>query len=93
MAQLLASELATNAIIHAHSGFEVVASESHGVVHVEVSDESDIRLPQRAPKPLGVHGRGLYLLQELSTSWGVTYHRPGKTVWFDLQCMVHGQER
>jgi hypothetical protein len=31
-----------------------------------------------------MHGRGLYLVRELSTKWGVILLPPGKTVWFDL---------
>ncbi len=86
IARLLTSELATNALIHAQSAFDVAASESDGVVHVEITDGSRIRPEPVAPQPLDPHGRGLFLLKELSTEWGVIDTPPGKTVWFDLRC-------
>ncbi len=86
MACLLTSELATNALIHAHSTFDVVASEIDGKVHVEVTDTSNAHLRAVLASPLQMHGRGLYLVRELSTEWGVILLPPGKTVWFDLEC-------
>lgn len=86
IARLLTSELATNAVIHAHSAFDVVAIESEGIVHVEVTDRSSQR-PEPIPATLlYTHGRGLYLLEELASEWGVIGAPPGKTVWFDLRC-------
>jgi sigma-B regulation protein RsbU (phosphoserine phosphatase) len=86
VACLLTSELATNALIHAHSAFDVVASASGGRIHVEVTDGSSTRLPSVAAAPLQTSGRGLSLVRQLSTQWGVIHLPPGKTVWFDLDC-------
>jgi anti-sigma regulatory factor (Ser/Thr protein kinase) len=86
VARLLTSELATNAVVHAQSSFEVAASESDGIVHVEVTDESTNWPETIAATPLDLHGRGLKLLKEFSAEWGVIDAPPGKTVWFDLRC-------
>jgi anti-sigma regulatory factor (Ser/Thr protein kinase) len=86
IACLLTSELATNALVHAHSWFEVAASESNGVIHVEVRDGSPV-LPQAlAPQATDPHGRGLQLLWALAAQWGVIEVPSGKIVWFDLRC-------
>lgn len=87
VACLLTSELATNALVHARSAFDVVASEIDGKVHVEVTDGSGARLPPVAAAPLQTSGRGLSLVTQLSTEWGVIHLPPGKTVWFDLDCL------
>jgi sigma-B regulation protein RsbU (phosphoserine phosphatase) len=86
VACLLTSELATNALVHAHSTFDVVVSEIGGLVHVEVTDASNAHVQAILATPLQMHGRGLYLVRELSTKWGVILLPPGKTVWFDLEC-------
>jgi anti-sigma regulatory factor (Ser/Thr protein kinase) len=85
VARLLTSELATNALVHAHSTFDVAVSESGGVVHVEVTDGSTIHPEPIHTAPLDPHGRGLLLLTEFSEAWGVTDSPSGKTVWFDLR--------
>lgn len=86
VARLLTSELATNALVHAHSTFAVVATESEGVVHIEVTDTSSVRPEPIPAQILRTHGRGLLLLDEFSSEWGVVDAPPGKTVWFDLRC-------
>ncbi len=90
VARLLISELATNALIHAHSRFEVDASESDGTVHIEVRDACRTRLAPVSHGPTDEHGRGLQLLRALAAEWGVVDEPPGKTVWFDLRCQDNG---
>ena len=90
LAQLLTSELATNAILHARSRFDVAASEAGGVIHITVTDGSTLRLQPAATQLSEMHGRGLYLLRELSERWGVIHTQRGKTVWFDLACEGDG---
>jgi anti-sigma regulatory factor (Ser/Thr protein kinase) len=85
---LLAGELVTNAIAHTHSTtIGLVVSLLDQAVRVEVHDAS----PQR-PKldhlgaGDGEGGRGLRLVAELATRWGVdsTAHGEGKSVWFEV---------
>ena len=82
---LLVSELATNAVLHARSDFEVTVIRMHRCVRVEVFDQNT-RLPTFAVAPTDAYsGRGLMLLRELSTNWGVESHSDvGKTIWFEV---------
>jgi anti-sigma regulatory factor (Ser/Thr protein kinase) len=84
-AVLLASELTTNAVVHGRSGFEVAVSSDHGRLRVEVSD-ADPGIPQVQWVPAGAtSGRGLLIVETLSSDWGVTpLEGGGKTVWFEL---------
>jgi anti-sigma regulatory factor (Ser/Thr protein kinase) len=82
---LLVSELATNAVLHARSDFEVTVIRSHERVRVEVFDQNT-RLPSFAAAPPDAYsGRGLVILRELATAWGVESHSDvGKTIWFEV---------
>jgi anti-sigma regulatory factor (Ser/Thr protein kinase) len=82
---LLVSELATNAVLHARSDFEVAIQRSTGLVRVEVFDQNT-RLPSFAVAPPDAYsGRGLLLLRELASAWGVESHSDvGKTIWFEV---------
>lgn len=83
---LLVSELATNAVLHARSDFEVTVVRSATRLRVEVFDQNT-RLPTFAVAPADAYsGRGLMLLRELATAWGVESHSDsGKTIWFELE--------
>jgi anti-sigma regulatory factor (Ser/Thr protein kinase) len=87
-AALLVSELATNAIIHATSTFEVAITypTPSGRVRIEVTDVDEKQPAPLQPPPNVPHGRGLLLVANLSDEWGILRltGRPGKTVWFEL---------
>ncbi|MER5974334.1 ATP-binding SpoIIE family protein phosphatase [Streptomyces sp. NPDC002055] len=51
---------------------------------VEVSDHHPARPLRGEPHPAGEYGRGLHLVGALAESWGVSYRRGLKTVWFRL---------
>jgi anti-sigma regulatory factor (Ser/Thr protein kinase) len=93
---LLVSELATNAVLHARSDFEVTVIRADQRVRVEVFDQNT-RLPSFAVAPPDAYsGRGLMLLRELASAWGVESHSDsGKTIWFELElprsCVSNGQ--
>ncbi|MEV6307106.1 ATP-binding protein [Streptomyces sp. NPDC051840] len=86
VAELLLSELVTNALIHTRNGAVVTVTAAAGRVRVEVRDF----VPGQEPAPCvpnaddGTHGRGLLLVQNLADSWGVTAQALGKVVWFEL---------
>jgi anti-sigma regulatory factor (Ser/Thr protein kinase) len=81
--RLLTSELATNAVLHARSGFRVRVRADEDVVRVEiVNDEPELLLAIREPSEVG--GRGLRLVEELSLEWGVHSSRDEKVVWFEV---------
>ena len=83
---LLVSELVTNAVLHARSAIWVdVRVLGRGGVHIEVSDASP--LPPRAQQPseTASGGRGVGLVEAVSSRWGVRSRPDGKTVWFDVE--------
>lgn len=83
-AELVASELATNAIRHAGSPFRVSLSRSAGSVRIAV-DDLDARVPRELGHSAdGVSGRGIALVAALSRHWGVDRGEIGKTVWVEL---------
>lgn len=84
-AVLMAGELVTNAMLHAQSEFEVRVEAVQDGARVEVVDGS-ATLPMAGTLAAGaLSGRGLMLVQSLSTRWGAHLGpEPGKTVWFEL---------
>ena len=83
-AVLLTSELATNAVIHAQSPFDVTVRRQDGVLRVAVADDLH-RLPILRENPTGVGGRGLRLVQALASDWGCEpVPGDGKVVWFEV---------
>jgi anti-anti-sigma regulatory factor len=86
-ARLIASELAANAIVHAATAFEVTASHTGRYLRIADKDGShamqDITdMPElTAEFPPHEAGRGLRMVEALSTYWGVTRIPGGKIVW------------
>jgi anti-sigma regulatory factor (Ser/Thr protein kinase) len=81
---LLVSELATNAVLHARSEFDITVRRIGDRLRVEVTDGNS-RLPSCGTVPEDANsGRGLLLVQALSGSWGVDTTADGKTVWFEV---------
>lgn len=83
-AELMASELATNSVRHAHSDFELAILLSRDKIRVEVSDYGQGEPVPRSPTPWEQSGRGLQIVQELSEMWGFSPSPGGKLVWFTL---------
>jgi anti-sigma regulatory factor (Ser/Thr protein kinase) len=82
---LLASELATNAVVHAGTGITVRMSLMPPMLFLEVEDGSSTM-----PEPLNLtpdseRGRGLFLIQALSDKWGAERTSQGKIVWFQVR--------
>ncbi len=84
-AELLVSELVSNAIMHAGTPVDVeVSIETPTSLLVSVGDGSR-RLPTRRHYgTIAATGRGLRLLEQMSDEWGVSPRAKGKTVWFRL---------
>jgi anti-sigma regulatory factor (Ser/Thr protein kinase) len=82
-ALLVVTELATNAVVHARSDFVVVVSPAGQSVRIAVRDSSAI-VPTRRQPNLGISGRGLELIDALTTSWDVEMLPEGKEVWAEL---------
>ncbi|MGV9722864.1 ATP-binding protein [Nocardia beijingensis] len=77
-------ELAANAVVHARAprGCRLTVAGHGGWLRVEVDDASHV--PARIRRPDHTGGRGLILVDQLATCWGVDYHGRGKTVWAEL---------
>lgn len=84
IAELLVSELVTNAILHAHTVIEVTVRQAGDIVRVGVADSSPRTLRKRQHSVDSGTGRGLWLVDRLATRWGVEPTPAGKVVWFEL---------
>ncbi|MFA3878070.1 SpoIIE family protein phosphatase [Streptomyces sp. MMCC 100] len=84
-AQLLVSELVTNAVLHARTEVEVSVARLDGRVRVRVGDRRPSRglVPQRC-SPYSGTGQGLALVEHLASRYGTDSGDAGKTVWFEL---------
>jgi anti-sigma regulatory factor (Ser/Thr protein kinase) len=87
-AQLLVSELVTNAIRHAglddDDVIKLVVVTADRALRIEVCDPGPgFEVSQPVPDPARPSGWGLYLVRELSDRWGVE-HREQTRVWFEL---------
>lgn len=85
-AALIATELATNAILHTRGGFAVVLTRRpEGTIRIAVRDASLGRPRPRRAGPLEGSGRGLGIVDALATAWGVEPLSDGKVVWAELR--------
>jgi anti-sigma regulatory factor (Ser/Thr protein kinase) len=83
-AELMVSELVTNAIVHAHSASMLVARADGGTLRVEVEDWGRGVCTMRNPDTEAASGRGLRFVDALAHRWGTASTPRGKTVWFEL---------
>lgn len=75
------TELATNAALHARSAYTVHLVLGPSSLLVEVTDSSPALPQHRHYGPDATTGRGIALVEALSTAWGVESSPTGKTVW------------
>jgi serine/threonine-protein kinase RsbW len=83
---LLTNELVTNSIIHAPDSPRVLVAMmiTDDRVRVEVTDLDGSEGPRLAPPSLTqTSGRGLYLVDALSHTWGID-RSDGTRVWFEI---------
>jgi anti-sigma regulatory factor (Ser/Thr protein kinase) len=86
-AELLTSELVSNAVRHAEldpSQEIVVRIVADGDVRVEVVDQGPPFEPDLRRPGSGSSGWGLLLVDAVATSWGVEREGSGKRVWFEV---------
>jgi anti-sigma regulatory factor (Ser/Thr protein kinase) len=80
--RLVASELATNAVVHAQTAFSVTLTASDQTVLLTVRDDSLALPAQQAHQALASSGRGLEIVDIVSLDWGVDEEGAGsKAVW------------
>ena len=85
-AELLASELVTNAVTHGRGEVTVLMEYDRDGLAVTVSDDEPAMPHVEPATPAAQGGRGLRLVEVLSSAWGVKPDRRGngKGVWFRL---------
>ena len=85
---LLVSELVTNAVEHGRPNISLSLSLHPPGLGVAVRDHgATFPVPApRTPEPTMSRGRGLMIVEALSSSWGIEPHNPppGKVVWFEM---------
>lgn len=83
-ASILVTELAANAVRHAHSDFGLELSHGERVVHIVVSDKSAEPPVRQRSTPGSRSGFGLNIVNKLSSEWGWELEEHGKRVWADV---------
>lgn len=80
--RLVASELATNALVHAQTRFTITMSADDRTVVLTVRDDSDALPVRRTAEVTDSGGRGLDIVDMVSLGWGVDEDPSGsKSVW------------
>ena len=95
IAQLLLTELVTNAVRHSDHPVLVRLHPGPGLLRVDVEDTSERMPVLRQPEDAVAEGRGLRLVDGLADDWGVRLVDRGKVVWFELRTpgMARGERR
>lgn len=87
-AQLVVTELVANAVQHAADSPTftlLVCSGRHGAIDLALTDGSTITPIIRELSPDHPTGRGMRLVQSLTSSWGAKVLPTGKQVWVELR--------
>ena len=85
---LVVTELAANAIVHAHSRFTVVLSADDDLLRISVRDACPLPAAPQEPGAVLVAAplHGLGAVDALASRWGVeSLGHAGKTVWAELR--------
>jgi DNA-binding NarL/FixJ family response regulator len=84
-ALLVASELAANAVTHADSAFRIQLSLTQRTLRIDVIDFGQGTPEPQPPSTTQEHGRGLLLIDALTTAWGIEDGPgSGKLVWAEI---------
>ena len=89
LVELLLSELVNNCVLHGAAAgpdalIHITASAFPHVLWVEVCDGGpSFRHVPEEPPPEAESGRGLYLVQQLASQWGISENGAAR-VWFEL---------
>lgn len=81
---LVVTELASNAIVHAESPFELRLHHIDGVIRGQIHDTAAEPPRVLRPAPRATAGRGVMIVRQLTDRAGVESTTAGKSVWFEL---------
>jgi anti-sigma regulatory factor (Ser/Thr protein kinase) len=84
VAELLTSEVVTNAVLHAGTAVQLRVLGAEGGVRIEVTDGTVGAPTRRHYSAEAATGRGLGLVEALASAWGTRPEGDGKTVWFTV---------
>jgi anti-sigma regulatory factor (Ser/Thr protein kinase) len=84
VAQLLVSELVTNAIHHGRTTCSLELRATPSVLRAAVADDGAGVPRLQHAGPDDDSGRGLAIVDALASRWGVEPTSSGKVVWFEL---------
>lgn len=79
---LMASELATNAVRHAATPYTVEIVETTDDIRVIVTDLGGGNPVRKSPAQTEISGRGIVIIEALSSEWGVDASPHATSVWF-----------
>ncbi|MGW0925754.1 ATP-binding SpoIIE family protein phosphatase [Streptomyces sp. NPDC002755] len=83
--ELIVSELVTNAIRYGKEPIRLRLVHDQGKLLSEVMDANSTSPHLRQARDSDEGGRGLHIVMQLSSRWGVRHSRQGKTVWSEQQ--------
>ncbi|MGW6402531.1 SpoIIE family protein phosphatase [Streptomyces sp. NPDC055134] len=89
VAELIVSELVTNAIRHATGPISLRLIHDR-VLMCEVSDGSSTSPRMRRATTTEEGGRGLFLIAQFAQRWGARYDTQGKTIWAEVAAPAPG---
>jgi anti-sigma regulatory factor (Ser/Thr protein kinase) len=90
--ELLVTELVANVVIHVGAPMTLRVQREASAMRVEIDDPSTEVPVVRHPDAADEHGRGVLLVDQLATAWGVEPRAEGKTVWFELDVSTAAAE-
>jgi anti-sigma regulatory factor (Ser/Thr protein kinase) len=83
-AEVVVSELVTNALRHAATSAELLLRQGDGRIRIEVRDADEAAPAPRDAGAEAADGRGLRLVAALTDRWGWTVTHTGKIVWCEI---------
>jgi hypothetical protein len=82
--QLVADELAANAVVHTGSIFSVAVELTNELVRIAVRDESNSPPVPQHSAATDESGRGLVIVSGTASGWGSVSLGRGKEIWADF---------
>ncbi|MGW2082152.1 ATP-binding protein [Streptomyces sp. NPDC001939] len=85
--EVIVSELLTNVVVHTKTPLTTVVIErrSDSSVRIAVSDRSQVAPREKTATDDAESGRGLCLVEALSSRWGCDRSRGGKVIWAEIK--------